>query len=1194
MKTKTINYLKRNFVAKLLALILFLSINAGLVIAIKHYLDNRETPIAKNVEYHSTEYSAFEMEELSNIADMVGGSFDVFDSQEERDTYQKSKQTVVKDEKLKEAILSNIRNFEPKKQRITVLDKLTNLPMSNVLVSLDGIPRFTGIDGSITTTIENEYVKLLVQSPDNEYIPHIEYIQATGGDYTVTLRRPSDSIEFFATVMSYDGDNINLLTQSYTIDQNSEASSDIATIRVTTNLPQADKYYIKQNGKIVKESTTQDIVVNMVDDFVVDGDVVIGVEWEGVVKEVTTLLSFVYIDTINIAEMLALSSQDGISVDIGNEILESIEFSFLSGMSNMFELKRTEKTNWGIGFSIVHDNRNGIICIAVGLRLSINIRETNRDKLAIFDAFKYAYDAISKNGYGTIQSLKNSFGFIESLSSKFEAQSPKFSLDFDFEVNGFAEIYDVPRFINGELKQFKSISFDINLGISFTIGFQFIVFFVPVYLTITLGFNAEFIFLWNEYTEFIFKIILKLYVKLGVGIGVQGIAGVNAYGQANFKFIYENNPDEESWIFSIDLQFGIEGTILLWSFDVPIGEPIQWEDKLLFYRPKTKLSELAKNDKSREKSSDTLSTINRSPQIVTIGNKKIMSWIDRDSSRDEYNYTALHYSIYENGQWGQIKIVQNNNTADFLPSLYSDGENAFVVWQSLSKKMSGNNTLEDMLSASEIYISQFDFDTNTFDSPMQISTSSTRLQTMPKFAKSQDSKDPITVVWLSNTENDPFGQIGVNELYSSTLSNGQWSLPNKVYETTQPIISFDTAYINGQLNFAINQDVDNDLTTIDDRDIILYTNREQIVLGDDEIVDSNPQFSVHNDRLSLFFYSDTNIVYIDNFIALTVNSVTQNDQLQTSGDDFTPISDGSHTIILYPQNNGNDNGNKLLASIFDSQQNAWNNNIEIDNIDQEIDFIIAEFDGNTIHYAYLDDSITTNNQIQFDSYLIGNSIKIDNAFMIENIKYNSFNDIYIDIINNGAYGIDNFEIEILDKAYPISLEESLLVGQQININVPIYIEATIESLTIKVLLGGVEQGRYVMPIFNSQFTMTIYKFVDIDKEWFIATITNEGILDDTVQITVKEFDQNGRLLHKSMQIDIAKGETKSLRIELDYEQLELFGANQICFELATTHPQMYSVDNKQLISGAIKVDNSQLELYLQLKEALEQAKRLLI
>lgn len=1160
--------------------------NVGLVVAVIEYLKSRPTPVAKNVEYNNTDYAALDMDELVDVANLAGGSVEVYDS---KDDYEKQKSAQSKFISTTSEFDIAIPAFEPISQTIQVLDYVSNEPMSNILVALNGVPRFTSVYGTITTTIDTEYVELVVQPQDNdEYVPHIEYMHVTGGTYTVKLKKSTDDISIFAAVMSYDGDNINLVTQEYTIDQNSPASSDTAIIRVSTNLPQADKYYIKQHGNIIKESYTQDIVVDMKKDFAVGGSVTIGIEYEGLTKEVDTYLSFVFIDSLNLSEMIGLNEQKDEPTDIGDEILGKWEWTIIASISAMIDIGKSD-FSIGKGLSIEHDNRTHTLKILYGIKLNYSPDWINKDKVKLCDSFKDAYKANRKKGISVIESLKKNFGDLNAKKSNITGSNKSFSFEFELELNGFVDI-------DSRTGKLVEIGFDFSLDASFTFGFQFYVFFIPAYLSITLGVNLELEIAFNKAKETILTFIITAYLKLGLGVGIQGIAGINAYGQANFEWTITNSSDGNS--FKIDLVFGIEGTIAFWNFDVPFGN-IHLHNQPLPINNKTKLYEISSISNNKE--SNTL-VLNKKPKIVSLGDKKIMTWVDESSGRDEYNDSVLYYSVFENNKWGQVRFVDSDGTGDFLPSLYSDGEAAYVAWQDLSKVMNENNTLDDMLSSSEIVVSKFDTATNTFEAPVKI-TSNNTLQTMPKFAKSLDSKNSSTsLVWMTNSENDPFGQTGINSLMSSTLQNGAWSKPTLVYKTEKPIISFDAMYNNSSVELAINIDSDNDLLTVDDRDIILYnvSEKSQISVGNDDVINSNPQFSIQDGKMSLFFYSDGNIVYVDDFSTNTINNVTQNPQMQASGDNFVTTSDGKNTAILYPQNNndGIDDEssddvvpNVLLGLVYDAQNQIWNNNIEIDTVDDKIQAFASEFDGNTISYTYFNNTITQSTQIDFDTYSIGNSVEINDAYMIDTLQYDAKNDIFVNLQNNGAYSIDKVDFKIFDKIYPIALDESLNTGTSTIIKLSAYVpNIETNSIELSVTLDGVYYSTYSLLVYTSQVTMSIDKYIENGIERFVLTLNNIGQLDDTVQLYIKEFDSDGRLLYKSIKIDITKGETKTLNIELDYTQLELFEPNILYFELVTSNSQMYNEYSKQSINGVEKIDNSKFLSYLHLNNLLNQAR----
>ena len=95
-------------------------------------------------------------------------------------------------------------------------------------------------------------------------------------------------------------------------------------------------------------------------------------------------------------------------------------------------------------------------------------------------------------------------------------------------------------------------------------------------------------------------------------------------------------------------------------------------------------------------------------KLVEIGGKPVLFYIMDNKNRESQNRTMLVYSIYENNAWTAPVPVNDDGTADFMPDVYSDGTNAFIVWQNIASVMPQDVTLADYSAAADIMYAEFD------------------------------------------------------------------------------------------------------------------------------------------------------------------------------------------------------------------------------------------------------------------------------------------------------------------------------------------------------------------------------------------------------------------------------------------------------------------------------------------------------
>ena len=158
-------------------------------------------------------------------------------------------------------------------------------------------------------------------------------------------------------------------------------------------------------------------------------------------------------------------------------------------------------------------------------------------------------------------------------------------------------------------------------------------------------------------------------------------------------------------------------------------------------------------------------------QTVTLSDgRSVMVYITDDGTKSTGNHTTLVYSVYENGTWSAAKPVCETGRADVKPVLKADGDKAYVVWMNIGKVISESSTPEEIYQSTDLWLSEFDG--AAFKEPERVPTEEN--------AKMEFSYDisavngTAAVVWIENSDNDPFMQTGTNTIYSRQRVNGVW------------------------------------------------------------------------------------------------------------------------------------------------------------------------------------------------------------------------------------------------------------------------------------------------------------------------------------------------------------------------------------------------------------------------------------
>lgn len=159
-----------------------------------------------------------------------------------------------------------------------------------------------------------------------------------------------------------------------------------------------------------------------------------------------------------------------------------------------------------------------------------------------------------------------------------------------------------------------------------------------------------------------------------------------------------------------------------------------------------------------------------SPIITNIDGQKLLIYTDIDNSRNTYNQTAIYYSLYDEstGRFEEPQVLDNDDTADYRPQVYEDGENLFVYF-------SDSNTVyeEDAAPSLSEYAKTFGISIYKFNSEKKefeeiVVINENQYCYHPTIYKDGEK---ILLGWAENSEGNVFGADGVNTIKAATITN---------------------------------------------------------------------------------------------------------------------------------------------------------------------------------------------------------------------------------------------------------------------------------------------------------------------------------------------------------------------------------------------------------------------------------------
>lgn len=221
------------------------------------------------------------------------------------------------------------------------------------------------------------------------------------------------------------------------------------------------------------------------------------------------------------------------------------------------------------------------------------------------------------------------------------------------------------------------------------------------------------------------------------------------------------------------------------------------------------------------------------PTLASSGNALLLAWLLDDPSRTSFNRTRLLSTFYNPiaNTWSSPSVVwELDQTADSHPALASiPGAHAGVLlaWEDVSEVLTEPDDPNDpaqvdakeaeKLSKTEIAVSRYDFSIASW-SPQQVLTDNAVLDRSPRLVTAPNGHAVLT--WVSNAANNTVGsRAAPNDVMVSTYDGESWSPPTTLASGVPSIVESAMGF-DGSLSVMLYvADLDDDLTTADDREI---------------------------------------------------------------------------------------------------------------------------------------------------------------------------------------------------------------------------------------------------------------------------------------------------------------------------------------------------------------------------------------
>jgi len=685
---------------------------------------------------------------------------------------------------------------------------------------------------------------------------------------------------------------------------------------------------------------------------------------------------------------------------------------------------------------------------------------------------------------------------------------------------------------------------------SIDLGKTFVVWFVPVYFELKVGAEVNITGAFEFYNKdegLTFGLGGSIKLKIpkfsaGGGLGVRGVAivGIEGGGELEIEVVPE-------WKGSLTLYAAVNLKVMYlvsyqWKFaqtnppiqlwpkeastvramavfgDVPAG----WYPEVsLISRDYTQRTSAWNGGGDRQNivrvsssSLDSISSLqtwimpNTIPQLTKIGDDLVLLFQYDDPARKLGDNTVLMYSVNKNGIWSEPQPVWASNTADLFYDFVVRDNELYVVWQKQKAQVTQIDAMEllyEVSENSEIAFAKFNKTTGTFENQIFVTDNSV----LDMYATVAVNGEELVVLWVSNDANDPFGMTGTYSIMKSSLVDGVFSTPIKLYETDMFVSELAAGFVDGELEvvFAAGD------TVADTSGYILTAGKALQFTGDNSAIALKYQDG-------LFYWHSLGSVYTFDPISRVASRVTIPDIYAVTSS-YSLVKADNKDAIVWIDTNGEA---YTINAAMNLGNGRWSLPITLLTVDDaSIWFADAVTSDNGVWNIIMNtiNPDTEMSSLVFATVTPKTETELLYAYANQRDAVNGLQPVSVSVKNLGETTITSLNVNIA------SAQKSYLV-EKLNCNIApgytedftVYINTSdlnaITEMTVRVEADGeydpsnnvdtIQLGEVDVSIKVTQYTVD-------DTVLISAQISNKATTPATVTVSVIEDSLNGNVIH---------------------------------------------------------------------------------
>ncbi|MBR5201981.1 MAG: hypothetical protein IKW45_01840, partial [Clostridia bacterium] len=767
---------------------------------------------------------------------------------------------------------------------------------------------------------------------------------------------------------------------------------------------------------------------------------------------------------------------------------------------------------------------------------------------------------------------------------------PRKSKNFNIDALGYIEF----SFINGKLVMKNAL---VNIGGEFTFKYtqQGAIWVIPAYVYAEMGayiggiMNRARIVTDKEIPfKFDFTLEIEPELTVGAGAGVKDIASAGIYANATAPLVISFTDDHLKW--DLDGEIGIEAEFIVlkgtktvfdgsvnlvdhyWGNSATANSMYSAGDDLV-YKSEVELvdRDYLENTSGWLNNSGMLhfysvmqdglaltnlqtSVFNQAaPQIVTFGDKMLMTWVEDDANRDTYNRMRLMYSVYNNGIWSEPVPVCDDGKNDNNPVIVSDGKDVYFAWQKIDEIMTEENlTIEALVENAEIFTAKYDSNTNSIVDVNQVSENDCY-----DYAHNIAIINGSPVCYWASCIDNAMSTSNQNIIYRYEFGGES----NAIANDKNYILSIDAASVNGKENVAFSMDADGNTSSTND--ITVYTLVDGVEIsfdkGENNVAYTNAFYGDFNGEETLFVSDMTNIYYVENGETKTVF-----DSNSSISGNFNYIVKDDIPYLFWTEKE--EVGNAVYTSSYENGK--WSSPVRVSDTGTQLSSVDIIVHNNAFKGVCTSSELVYNESKQLYEIVQTNLC----SFQINEVQDISLDDIYIEeenivigeetefevyVTNNGTEQVNEVVFCVYDsKGYSETITKNVNLqpgeGKFVSLVYKAPEDYSYRTLSVSassenIIDSNSENDIVTKEIGKSNIVLTESEILNVDGQHIItAIVTNESdVVAENIDLNIL-FNDNTNIIDKVTIDSIAPRENQIFSYVISEDNLIFENENDYC------------------------------------------------